>query len=169
MARRQGNQSKEENGLERFFMKEVSQGMSVRSCEERLGVEAHRSQKFWTARTDGCHDGYHCRRNCLWKAWASLARSRTMGSNRLARSQRSTVELATNRPAGTEVNIEAQPGAAEAERRKRDRSELVTTKDETQLEGVREQRAKFDEASSAPASGADANEDDGIEEGGNSL
>ena len=70
------------------------------------------------------------------------------------------------RPTGVpepEVNIEAQPGAAEAERRKRGRSEPVRARDETQLEGVRENRAKFDEASSAPASGADANEDDGIQ------
>ena len=51
------------------------------------------------------------------------------------------------RPTGVlepEVNIEAQPGAAEAERR-RGRSELVRARDETQLEGVREKRAKFDE------------------------
>ena len=71
-----------------------------------------------------------------------------------------------SRPTGVpepEVNIEAQPGAAEAERRKRGRSEPVRARDETQLEGVREKRAKFDEASSAPASGADANEDDGIQ------
>ena len=68
------------------------------------------------------------------------------------------------RPTGVpepEVNIEAQPGAAEAERRKRGRSEPVRARDETQLKGVREKRAKFDEASSAPAAAADANEDDG--------
>ena len=29
------------------------------------GVEAHRSQVSWTARTDGCYDWYHHRRNCL--------------------------------------------------------------------------------------------------------
>ena len=57
----------------------------------------------------------------------------------------------------------AQPGAAEAERRKRGRPEPVRARDETQQGGVREKRAKFDEASSAPASRADANEDDGIQ------
>ena len=70
------------------------------------------------------------------------------------------------RPTGvldSEVNVEVQPGAAEAERRNRGRSEPVRARDETQLEGVREKRAKFDEASSTPASGADANEDDGIQ------
>ena len=70
------------------------------------------------------------------------------------------------RPTGVlepEVNIEAQPGAAEAERRKRGRPEPVRARDATQQEGVREKRAKFDEASSAPASAGDANEDDGIQ------
>ena len=70
------------------------------------------------------------------------------------------------RPTGVlepEVNIEAQPGAAEAERRKRGRPEPVRARDETQQEGVREKRARFDEASSAPTSAADANEDDGIQ------
>ena len=62
---------------------------SVRSCQERLGAEAHRSQ------VDGCHDWYY-RRNCLCKAWVSIARSRTLGSDRLARSQRSAVGSATD-------------------------------------------------------------------------
>ena len=29
-------------------------GTSTRTCQERLGAEAHRSQVSWTARTDGC-------------------------------------------------------------------------------------------------------------------
>ena len=62
-----------------------------------------------------------------------------------------------------EVNVEAEPGVAEAERRNRGRSEPVRARDETQFEGVREKRAKFDKASSRPVSGADANEDDGIQ------
>ena len=85
---------------------------------------------------------------------------------KISKEYRGTYERDVSEP---EVNVEAQPEAAEAERRKRGRSELVTTKDEIQLEGVREKRAKFDEASSAPASGADANEDDGIKEGENSM
>ena len=70
------------------------------------------------------------------------------------------------RPTGVlepEVNIEAQPGAAEAERRKRGRPEPVRARDESQQEGVREKRARVDEASSARTSAADANEDDGIQ------
>ena len=57
------------------------------------------------------------------------------------------------RPTGVlepEVNTEAQPGAAEAERRKRERPEPVRARDETQQGGVREKRARFDEASPAP-------------------
>ena len=99
--REQGRKWAGDFGIRRALLHERGQGTSVRSCEERLGAEAHRSQVSWTARTDGCHDGYHCRRNCLWKVWASIARSRTLGSNRLARSQRSIVELSTNRSAGT--------------------------------------------------------------------
>ena len=69
------------------------------------------------------------------------------------------------RPTGVlepEVNIEAQPGAAEAVRRKRGRPEPVRARDETQ-QGVQEKRGRFDEASSAPTSAGDANEDDGIQ------
>ena len=84
---------------ERFVMKEAKERAS--GAVKRDWAEAHRSQVSWTARTDGCHDWYHYRRNCLWKAWASIARSRTLGSDRLARSQRSAVGLATNRCAGT--------------------------------------------------------------------
>ena len=88
-------------GIWRALLHEKGQGTSARSCQERLGAEAHQSEVSWTARTDGCHDWYNYRRNCLWKAWASIARSRTLGSDRLARSQRSAVGLATNKCAGT--------------------------------------------------------------------
>ena len=104
-------------GIRRALLHERGQGTNVRSCQERLGAEAQRSQVSWTARTDGCLDWYHHR---LWKAWASIARSRTLGSDRLARSQRSAVGLATNRCVPEhEVDVEAQPGAAEAEQRER--------------------------------------------------
>ena len=62
-----------------------------------------------------------------------------------------------------EVNFVAQPGAAEAERTKRGRPEPVRLTDETQREGVREKRARFDEASSAPTPVANANEGDVIQ------
>ena len=76
------------------------------------------------------------------------------------------------RPTGVpepEVDVEAQPGAAEAERRERrwqrprERSEPVRPRDETHQGGVREKRVRFDEPSSAPASASDAAEDDGIQ------
>ena len=43
-------------GIRRTLLHERGQGTSVRSCQERLGAEAHRSQVSWTAGTDGCHD-----------------------------------------------------------------------------------------------------------------
>ena len=40
-------------GIRRALLRERGQETSVRSCEEKLGVESHRSQASWTARTDG--------------------------------------------------------------------------------------------------------------------
>ena len=54
-----------------------------------------------TARADRCHDGHHCRRHCLWKGWASITRSRALGSDRLAGSQRSAVGSSTDGRAST--------------------------------------------------------------------
>ena len=145
---------------ERFFMKEAKErasGAVKRDWEPRL-IEARylgqhaRTGAMMGITADGIVSGRLGRRLPEAERWVQTGWQDLKG-------------VPWNlRPTGVpepEVNIEAQPGAAEAERRKRDRSELVTTKDETQL-GVREKRAKFDEASSAPASGADANEDDGI-------
>ena len=81
---------------ERFFMKEAKErasGAVRRDWEPRLIDARYLGQH---ARTGAIY-----RRNCLWKAWASIARSRTLGSDRLARSQRSAFGLATNRGGGT--------------------------------------------------------------------
>ena len=64
-------------GVRRALLHERGQRTSVRSSQERLEAEVHRSQVSWTARTDGCYEGFHGRRNCLLKAWASIARSRS--------------------------------------------------------------------------------------------
>ena len=61
------------------------------------------------------HDRYHCRRHCLWKTWTSITRSRALGSDRLARSERNAVGFSQTGVAVPEVNIEAHPDAAEAE------------------------------------------------------
>ena len=80
---------------ERFFMKETKErGSGAVSCQEGLGAETHRSEVSGTARADRCHDRYHC--SCLWKAWASITRSRALGSDRLAGSQRSAVGSSTD-------------------------------------------------------------------------
>ena len=80
---------------ERFFMKEA---------KERASGAAKRDWSRGSSKPgilDSTHgrvpDWYHNRRICLWKAWASIARSRTMGPDWLARSQRSAFGLATNR------------------------------------------------------------------------
>ena len=82
---------------ERFFTKEVKEGASgavKRDWEPRLIEARYLGQHARTGAMIG-------RRNCMWKAWASIARSRTLGVDRLARSHRSAVGLATNRCAGT--------------------------------------------------------------------
>ena len=135
---------------ERFFMKEAKERASG-AVKRDWEPEAHRSQVSWTARTDGCRDGYHCRRSCSWKAWTSIARNRALGSNRLARSQRSTLKSIL------------RPNQGQPRQNEENEGDQNLSGPETQLEGVREKRAQFDEASSAPASGADANEDDGIQ------
>ena len=93
-----------------------------------------------------------------------MARSRTLGSDRLARSQGMPWDL---RPTGVpepEVDVEAQPGVAEAEgRERRWQRPRERPRDETHQGGVRVKRVRFDEPSSAPASASDAAEDDGIQ------
>ena len=85
---------------ERFFMKEAKErgsGAIKRDWEPRLIEARYLGQHAWTGAMMGIiADGI-----IVWKAWASIARSRTLGSKRMARSQWSTVELATNRRAGT--------------------------------------------------------------------
>ena len=80
---------------ERFFMKEAMErasGAVKRDWEPRLIEARYLGQHARTGAMMGITaDGIVC----------AIARSRTLGSNRLAISQRSTVGLATNRCAGT--------------------------------------------------------------------
>ena len=82
---------------ERFFIS-GSPGTRTRSSQEGLGTEADR------------------RRRCLWRAWASSARSRALGSDRLAKYLRIAVGSATH---GRTSASGRRSGAAEAERRER--------------------------------------------------
>ena len=135
-------------GIRRALLHERGQGTSV-SCDKRLGDEAHRSQVSWTARTDGCHDGYHCRRNCLWKAWASKQNVGIEQVGKISKEYRGTCDQQACRNLKSILRPnQAQPRQSE----ECEGPEPVRARDETQQEGVREKRAKFDEASSAPAS-----------------
>ena len=78
---------------ERFFMKEAKErgsGVLKRDWEPRL-IEARYLGQH--ARTGAM---FHCRRHCLWKTWTSITRSRALGSDRLAGSQRSAVGSSTD-------------------------------------------------------------------------
>ena len=151
MARRLGHESKEENGPERFFMKEVKErasGVVKRDWEPRLIEARSLGQHAQTGAMMGITaDGIVCGR--FGRRLPEAVRWDQTGWQDL---KGVLWNLRTTGVPEPEVNIEAEPGAAEAER----------ARDETQLEGVREKGANFDEASSALASGADVNEDDGI-------
>ena len=56
-------------GVWRALLHEGGQGARIRSFQEGLGAEIRRSEVSGTARADRCHDSYHCRRYCLWKAY----------------------------------------------------------------------------------------------------
>ena len=176
MARRLGNESQGRTWAgdslefgERFFMKEAKERASG-ACQERLGAEAHRSQVSWTARTDGCHDWYHYRRICFVEGLGVDCPNQNVGIRqvgKISKECRVTCDQQVSRK--PEVDVEVQPGAAEAERRERrwqrprERSGPVRPRDETHQGGVREKRVRFDEPSSATASASDAAEDDGIQ------
>ena len=79
MARRLGNESKEENGSETFWNSASASSRKRPRKErqefyrERLGAEAHRSQVSWTTRTDGCHGGVNYpKHNVGIKGWQDL-------------------------------------------------------------------------------------------------
>ena len=146
---------------ERFFMKEAKErasGAVKRGWEPKLIEARYLGQHARTGAVMGiAADGIVCGR--LGRRLPEAERWDQTGWQDLKGVPWNLRPTGVREP---EVNIEAQPGAAEAERRKRGRPEPVRARDATQ-QGVRENRAKFDEASSAPASAADANEDDGIQ------
>ena len=158
MARRLGNENKEENGQEthwkigeRFFMKEAKErasGAVKRDWDPRLIEARYLGQHARTGPLIGITtDGIVCGR--LGRRLPEAERWDRTGWQDLKGAPQDL------RPTGVlepEVDVEAQPGAAEAEQRERRWQRPRGTQ-----EPVR------DEPSTAPASASDAAEDDGIQ------
>ena len=133
---------------EHFFMEEAKErgsGAAKKDWEPRL-IEA----KYLG------HGRYHCRRHCLWKTWTSITRSRALGSDRLARSQRNAVGSSTDGRGQRRRSILrlTQTQARQSEERDvaetQGRAESARPRDEAPRRGVQEERA------AAPASASDA-------------
>ena len=153
---------------ERFFMKEAKErasGAVKRNWEPRLIEARYLGQHARTGAmigitTDGLFCGRLGRRLPQPERWDQTGWQDLKGV---------PCDLRPTSVPELEVDVEVQPGAAEAERRERrwrrprERSEPVRPRDETHQGGVREKRVRFDEPSSATASASDAAEDDGIQ------
>ena len=109
---------------ERFFMKEATARGSEAVNQERLGAETHRSEVSGPARADRCHDRYHCRRHCLWKAGRRFTRSRALGSDRLAGCQKECRGISDRRACSCRRSMlrlsQAQPRQSEEKEGGRD-------------------------------------------------